>query len=139
MNMPQDTSTPLHDPATPAIARLADTARDRPATPREVASQRSSFAVAAGSVQAVLPAAVGTRPAAWLEANYVTLLLTGQFLPHRPIPGPPALLRQYGVAPEASRKAVRALVAEGLAIMVEGRGAYVAQPRYPSTAATASN
>jgi magnesium transporter len=44
------------------------------------ASQRSSFAVAAGSVQAVLPAAVGTRPAAWLEADYVTLLLTGQFL-----------------------------------------------------------
>jgi len=30
-------------------------------------------------------------------------------------PGEPALLRQYGVAPEASRKAVRALVAEGLA------------------------
>ena len=44
------------------------------------ASQRSSFTLAAGSVQAVLPAAVGTGPAAWLEANYVTLLLTGQFL-----------------------------------------------------------
>jgi hypothetical protein len=28
----------------------------------------------------VLPAAVGTRPAAWLEGNYVTLVLTGQFL-----------------------------------------------------------
>jgi len=43
-------------------------------------SQRSSFALAAGSVQAVLPAAVGARPAAWLRASYITLLLTGQFL-----------------------------------------------------------
>lgn len=43
-------------------------------------SQRSSFALAAGSVQAVLPAAVGARPTAWLKANYITLLLTGQFL-----------------------------------------------------------
>jgi magnesium transporter len=122
MSTPQDTSTSLNDPSTPAIARLVDTAgRDGPATPRNVASQlqsggffwldlespgadellefcrslqlsadavdsvahasqRSSFALAAGSVQAVLPAAVGTGPAAWLEANYVTLLLTGQFL-----------------------------------------------------------
>jgi magnesium transporter len=122
MNMPQDTSTSLHDPSTPAIARLANTAGlDGPTTPREVvsqlqsggffwldlenpgddelaefgrslqlsagaidsvrhASQRSSFTLAAGSVRAVLPAAVGTQPTAWLEANYVTLLLTGQFL-----------------------------------------------------------
>jgi Mg2+ and Co2+ transporter CorA len=123
MNTPQDTSTSLHDPSTPTIARMVDTAgRDGPTTPREVASQlqsggffwldlenqdgadelaefgqslqlsaaaidslthasqRSSFALAAGSVQAVLPAAAGVRPAAWLEANYVTLLLTEQFL-----------------------------------------------------------
>jgi Mg2+ and Co2+ transporter CorA len=122
MNTPQDTSTSLHNPSTPAIARLVDTAgRDGPATPRDVASQlqsggffwldlenpgademaefgqslqlsadavdsvthasqRSSFALAAGSVQAVLPAAEGTGSAAWLEANYITLLLTGQFL-----------------------------------------------------------
>ena len=40
MNMPQDTSTSLHDPSTPTIARLADTAgRDGPATPRDVAGQ----------------------------------------------------------------------------------------------------
>jgi Mg2+ and Co2+ transporter CorA len=44
------------------------------------ASPRSSFALAAGSVQAVLPGAVGTGQAAWLEANYVTLVLTAQFL-----------------------------------------------------------
>jgi len=122
MNMPQDTSTALHDPSTPAMARLVDTSgRDGSAAPRDVvgqlqsggffwldlqnpgddelagfchslqlsagaidsvthASQRSSFALAAGSVQAVLPAAVGTGPTAWLEADYVTVLLTGQFL-----------------------------------------------------------
>ena len=122
MNMPQEPSTSLHDPSTPAIARLVDTAgRDGPTTPRDVegqlqsggffwldlenpgddelaefcqslqlssgaidgvthSSQRSSFALVAGSVRAVLPAAVGTRPTAWLEADYVTLLLTGQFL-----------------------------------------------------------
>ena len=44
------------------------------------AGQRSSFALATGSVQAVLPTAVGTGPTAWREANYVTLLLTQQFL-----------------------------------------------------------
>ena len=44
-------------------------------------SQRSSFARAAGSVQAVLPASVDTRRrGTWLEANYVTLVLTEQFL-----------------------------------------------------------
>lgn len=43
MNTPQDTSTSLHNPSTPAIARLVDTAgRDGPATPRDVASQLQS-------------------------------------------------------------------------------------------------
>src|SRR5215471_19386167 len=38
MNMPQATSTSRHDPSTPAVVRLVDTAgRDGPATPREVA------------------------------------------------------------------------------------------------------
>ena len=32
------------------------------------------------AVQVVLPGAVGTGQAAWLEANYVTLVLTAQFL-----------------------------------------------------------
>jgi DNA-binding GntR family transcriptional regulator len=35
-------------------------------------------------------------------------------------------MRQYGVARETARKAVRALVADGLAYVVPGRGAYVA-------------
>jgi Mg2+ and Co2+ transporter CorA len=43
-------------------------------------SARSSFAPAIDSVQAVLPAAVDTKPTAWLEANYVTVVLTKRFL-----------------------------------------------------------
>ena len=122
MNMPRVTTTSLHDPATPAVVRLADTSgADGPATPREVEgylqagmffwldledpgddelaefsqslrlpagtivslvhdSARSSFAPAAESVHAVLPAAVDTKPTVWLEANYVTVVLTEQFL-----------------------------------------------------------
>jgi DNA-binding GntR family transcriptional regulator len=34
--------------------------------------------------------------------------------------------RQYGVARETARNAVRALIAEGLVYVVPGRGAYVA-------------
>jgi hypothetical protein len=52
---------------------------------------------------------------------------SGKLAPHRPIPGESTLMRQYGVAPEAARTAVCALVAEGLVFMVEGRGAYVAR------------
>jgi GntR family transcriptional regulator len=77
--------------------------------------------------------------AAQLAALLWARIGSGKLAPHRPIPGEPTLLRQYGVAPEASRKAVRALVAEGLAFMVEGRGACVAPSRSPSTTATASS
>ena len=148
MNMSQGTPASLHDPSTPATARLIDAAgRDGPATPRDVAgqlqaggffwldlenpgddelaefgrslqlsagaidtmthaSQRSSFALAAGSVRAVLPAAVGTRPAAWMEADYVTLLLTGQFLftvHATPSPALQHARRQYGGLDEDAR------------------------------------
>jgi hypothetical protein len=112
MNMPQGTSTSLHDPSTPAIARLVGTAggmgRRLRATSQAScdrggffwfdlqnpgddelaefchslllsagaidsvthASQRSSFSLAAGWVRAVRPAAVGTRPIAWLKADW---------------------------------------------------------------------
>jgi hypothetical protein len=46
--------------------------------------------------------------------------------PTQPIPGESTLMRQYGVARETARKAVRALVAEGLVYVAQGRGAYVA-------------
>jgi hypothetical protein len=65
-----------------------------------------------------------------IPAQIAVMLLarigSGKLAPNRPIPGESALLRQYGVAPEASRAAVRAMAAEGLVFMVEGRGAYVA-------------
>jgi GntR family transcriptional regulator len=89
----------------------------------------------AGSARTPYMLTIPAQLAAMLRAR----IGSGKLAPHRPIPGEPALLREYGVAPEASRKAVRALVAEGRAFMVEGRGAYVAPPRHPSTAATASN
>jgi magnesium transporter len=148
MNIPQDTSTSPHDPSTPAVARLVDTAgRDGSATPRDVAgqlqsggffwldlenpadveltefcrslqlsagaidnvthpSQRSSFTLAAGSVHAVLPAAAGSQPTAWLEANYVTLLLTAQFLftvHATPSPALQYARHQYGGLDEDAR------------------------------------
>jgi len=148
MNMPQDTSTALHDPSTSAVASLADTAgRYESATPRDVAgqlrsggffwldlenpgadelaefcrslqlsasavdsvthpSQRSSFTLAGGSVQAVLPAAAGTQPTAWLDANYVTLVLTGQFLftvHATPSPALQHARHQYGALDQDAR------------------------------------
>ncbi|BCJ47607.1 hypothetical protein GCM10010168_19650 [Actinoplanes ianthinogenes] len=71
------------------------------------ARQRSSLGWSGGSVRAVLPAAVGTRPAAWIAAEFVSLLLTEQFLVtvH---PAPCAALRhardQYGALDEGARK-----------------------------------
>src|SRR5215472_14549462 len=123
MSMPQATSTQLHDPSSPTVVRLVDTAgRDAPVTAREVASHlqagtffwldlenpgddelaefiqslrlpaesitsavhasaRSSFAPAADSIQIVLPGAADADPTAWwLDANYVTVVLTERFL-----------------------------------------------------------
>ena len=122
MNIPQATSTSLHDPSMPAVVRLVDAeGHEGPATPHEIAgylqeggffwldledpgndelaefcqslrlpvgtidsvvhaSARSSFALVEDSVQAVLPTAVETKPTEWLEANYVTVVSTEQFL-----------------------------------------------------------
>jgi len=44
----------------------------------------------------------------------------------RPMPGESTLMKQYGVTRDTAAAAVRALVAEGLVYVVEGRGAYVA-------------
>ena len=40
------------------------------------ASQRSSFALAAGSIQAVLPGAAGTRPVVWLSDVPARVIVT---------------------------------------------------------------
>ncbi len=64
--------------------------------------------------------------AAQLAAMLRARIGCGELGPNQPIPGESALIRQYGVARETVRKAVRSLVAEGLVYVVEGRGAHVA-------------
>ena len=44
------------------------------------ATARSSFALVADSVLAVLPVAAESKPTAWLDADYVTIVFTEQFL-----------------------------------------------------------
>ena len=64
--------------------------------------------------------------AAQLAAMLRARIGSGELAPNQPIPGESTLMRQYGVARETACKAVRALVSEGLAYVVQGRGAYVA-------------
>jgi GntR family transcriptional regulator len=64
--------------------------------------------------------------AAQLAAILRARIGSGELAPNQPIPGESTLMRQYGVAQETVRKAVRVLVAEGLVYVVQGRGAYVA-------------
>jgi len=64
--------------------------------------------------------------AAQLAAILRARIGSGELAPNQPIPGESTLMRQYGVARETARKAVRALVADGLAYVAPGRGAYVA-------------
>ena len=64
--------------------------------------------------------------AAQLAAMLRARIGCGEYAPNEPIPGESTLMREYGVARETVRQAVRALVAEGLLYVVEGRGAYVA-------------
>jgi Bacterial regulatory proteins, gntR family len=64
--------------------------------------------------------------AAQLAAMLRARIGSGGLAPSQPVPGEPTLMRQYGVARETARKAVRALVADGLAYVVHGDGAYVA-------------
>jgi len=64
--------------------------------------------------------------AAQLAAMLRARIGSGALAPGQPVPGESALMRQYGVARETARTAVRALIAEGLVYVVQGRGAYVA-------------
>jgi hypothetical protein len=67
--------------------------------------------------------------AAQLAAMLRARIGSGELAPNQPIPDESTLMRQYGVARETARKAVRALVAEALVYVVPGRGAYVAARR----------
>jgi len=51
----------------------------------------------------------------------------GDYAPGRPIPSETQLMQEHGVARLTARKAVRVLVNEGLVVVVQGRGAYVAE------------
>jgi GntR family transcriptional regulator len=64
--------------------------------------------------------------AAQLAAMLRARIGSGELVPNQPIPGESTLMRQYGVARETACQAVRALAAEGLVHVVQGRGAYVA-------------
>ena len=52
----------------------------KPTVSAEQGSLRSAFALHPDSVHAVLPVAVDTESTAWLDANYVTVVLTERFL-----------------------------------------------------------
>jgi regulatory GntR family protein len=78
----------------------------------------------------VVEALPGTPYMLTIAAQLATIvrarIRSGELAPNQPIPGEPTLMRQYGVAQETARKAVRALAAEGLVYVVPGCGAYVA-------------
>ena len=52
-------------------------------------------------------------------------ITSGQIAPGRPLPSEPQLVQEFGVSRLTARKAVRVLAGEGLAEVVQGRGAYV--------------
>ena len=72
MNTPQVTSTSLHDPFTPAVVRLVDTAgRDGPVPPREVAGYLQAgrfFWLNASAMAAVAKATAREISPGWLLA-----------------------------------------------------------------------
>jgi Bacterial regulatory proteins, gntR family len=68
----------------------------------------------------------GLTIAAQLAALLRARIGSGELARGKPIPAEPALMQQYGVSRDTVHAAVRALLAEGLVYVVEGRGAYVA-------------
>jgi hypothetical protein len=113
------------DPAPDGRERTPDDdAPDAPAVP--------SFSYA--RVAEALPgrtAGVASTPhmltiAAQLAALLRARIASGELGRGRPIPAESTLMEEYGVTRDTVGLAVRALVAEGLAYEVEGRGAYVA-------------
>jgi len=49
----------------------------------------------------------------------------GEYQPDQRLPSEATLMQTYGVARETARKAIRVLVAEGLAYVLQGHGAFV--------------
>ena len=67
--------------------------------------------------------------AAQLAALLRARIESGELARGRPLPSEDTLMQRYGVTEETAHAAIRALVTEGLAYLVEGRGAYVAWRR----------
>jgi DNA-binding GntR family transcriptional regulator len=51
----------------------------------------------------------------------------GEYAPGRKLPSEPVLVREYGIARETARKAIKILASEGLVTVVQGRGVFVAE------------
>jgi len=111
-----------------ATAGRGSAADDRAADAPTVPS--FSYARVAGALAADAAGWAGTPCGLTIAAQLAALLRarigSGELARGKPIPGESALMQQYGVAQDTAAAAVRILVAEGLAYMVEGRGAYVA-------------
>lgn len=94
------TDVMLAEPATAHGASMLD--ENVPDAPPSPSSDYSRVIEAlAGSARTPYMLTIPAQLAAMLRAR----IGSGKLAPHRPIPGEPALLRQYGVAPETSRKA----------------------------------
>jgi hypothetical protein len=89
-----------------------------------------SYARVAGAVAGGAASPASTPHMLTIAAQLAALLrariASGELGRGRPIPAESTLMEEYGVTRDTVGLAVRALVAEGLAYEVEGRGAYVA-------------
>jgi hypothetical protein len=113
------------DPAPARGSTAEDNAPDVPAVP--------SFSYARVVAEALADGAAGRARTphmmtitAQLTAVLRARIGSGELARGKPLPDESALMQQYGVTQDTIDAAVRALVAEGLVYVVDGRGAYVA-------------
>jgi GntR family transcriptional regulator len=119
------TNVMLTDLATAGGGSMADdNPPDAPAVP-SFSYPRVAEALAVGAA-----GRASTPHMLTIAAQLATVLrariASGELGRGRPIPAESTLMQQYGVTKDTVGTAVRALVAEGLVYVVEGRGAYVA-------------
>ncbi len=69
----------------------------------------------------------GTPVYVQLAAILRARIQSGELAPDRPLPSYTTLMQEHGIARGTAAKAVQVLVGEGLARIVPGRGAYVAE------------
>jgi len=67
----------------------------------------------------------GTLKYLQLAAILREAIASGELAPDRPIPSGPQLAAEYGISQGTARRAVQALVDEGLVAIVTGRGTFV--------------